>query len=513
MNIGNTYRRYFTASIILTCCITVISLQSCKKKRSDIANALYGKTQNKVFKKLDPQAFADVFKQVLSDEKSKLSYGNVLDSFYTDNDYDPVLVMHNLRNDNLKVLASDLNKAGEHGLDSGMFAAAQYNSLLAKFYDKKAIKTTDETYHDLAELELMTANSLIKYSNALRYGIVNPKQIFKHYDIETKGPDSNSYKQVFKINDMRAYLDSIQPRDPQYVALQKALINHTPIDGLSPEECKRVLMVNLERLRWQNKPKANKYVLVNIPDFHLDVMENGQSVLGMKVCVGKGRNMDYQKTLINYVDTDKTDHPTHETPMLNSLIYEAQVNPVWNIPESIANKEIIVQAKADPYYLSNNNIDVYKDGQKVDEDNIDWSTANASDYSFKQEPGEDNSLGKIKFLFKNKRSVYLHDTPVKNAFNNDMRAVSHGCVRVEKPLDLAQALFGDGAKYNLIEKDYQSDNSQPTDIALPAKVPVYIIYKTCWADNSGALQYRKDVYGLDIILYVNLLKNMKGGTD
>lgn len=156
-------------------------------------------------------------------------------------------------------------------------------------------------------------------------------------------------------------------------------------------------------------------MLVNIPDFRLDLTQNGQSVLGMKVCVGKGRNMNFRKTLLNYAYTDQVDHPTHETPMLNSMIYEAQVNPVWNIPQSIANKEIIVQAKADPYYLFNNNIDVYQNGKQVDAESIDWSAADAADYSFKQEPGGDNSPGKLKFLFKNKRSVYLHDTPVKSA--------------------------------------------------------------------------------------------------
>ncbi|HJP63157.1 MAG TPA: L,D-transpeptidase family protein, partial [Mucilaginibacter sp.] len=119
------------------------------------------------------------------------------------------------------------------------------------------------------------------------------------------------------------------------------------------------------------------------------------------------------------------------------------------------------------------------------------------------------SLGRLKFLFKNKRSVYLHDTPVKNAFEQPVRAVSHGCVRVEKPLELARALFGDGPRYELVQKDYAADKPEPTDIALPVGVPVYITYVTCWADRNGVIQYRRDVYGLDIVLYAAMEKQMK----
>jgi len=306
---------------------------------------------------------------------------------------------------------------------------------------------------------------------------------------------------------LKTYLDSIQLKDPQYIALQKAYTANTVIPGTSAEESKRIFLVSLERLRWRNKPTQSKYVIVNIPDFHLDVMDGGKSILGMEVCVGKGRNSDFNKSLVNYVDTDKVDKPVHETPLLNSMIYEAEVNPVWNIPESIANKEIIVQAAKDPYYLSSKNINVMKNGKKVDDvESIDWAHADKSEYSFQQQPGADNSLGKVKFLFKNKSSVYLHDTPAQLPFAQSMRAVSHGCVRLQKPQDFAHALFGDGSKYDLIAKDMSSDNPDPTEIALRPKMPVYITYVTCWADSTGTIQYRKDVYGQDIILYANLVK-------
>jgi murein L,D-transpeptidase YcbB/YkuD len=316
---------------------------------------------------------------------------------------------------------------------------------------------------------------------------------------------------VFEVKSLKTFLDSIQPKDPQYLTLQKALVSTVIVPGQTKEETQRTILVNLERLRWKNKPTEARYVLVNIPDYQLNLIENGKPTLSMKVCVGEGRNNDHSDNLIEYDESDKTDRPfQRETPQLNSLIYVAEVNPIWNIPQSIASKEIIVEAAKDPYYLSNKNINVYRNDKIVeDPETIKWSSLSAkekAEYSFKQQPGADNSLGKVKFLFNNKTNVYLHDTPAKDAFKKPMRAVSHGCVRLEKPLDFAHALFGDGEKYQTIAKFMGEDNPKPTSLYLNKKVPVYITYVTCWADENGTLQFRKDIYGLDIVLYAHLQK-------
>jgi len=503
----NLIKQNTRVTFLLLLCLGVFTVQSCKKKRSELANILYKKSQNKVFKKLDPEQFATIFQAVIDSEKSKLAYPKAVSDFYDAHNYEPVFLLADIKDKSLKSLLDYYDKANDQGLDSNMFQPQQVRELVTKFYTKKGIKTVDEAYHDMAELELLTANSLIKYSNAVQYGVVNPKAIYSRYFMATREPDSSNMYQALYTPSLKTYLDSIQLKDPQYIALQKAYTANTVIPGTSAEESKRIFLVSLERLRWRNKPTQSKYVIVNIPDFHLDVMDGGKSILGMEVCVGKGRNSDFQKSLVNYVDTDKVDKPVHETPLLNSMIYEAEVNPVWNIPESIANKEIIVQAAKDPYYLSSKNINVMKNGKKVDDvESIDWAHADKSEYSFQQQPGADNSLGKVKFLFKNKSSVYLHDTPAQLPFAQSMRAVSHGCVRLQKPQDFAHALFGDGAKYDLIAKDMSSDNPDPTEIALRPKMPVYITYVTCWADSTGTIQYRKDVYGQDIILYANLVK-------
>ncbi|MGZ3929356.1 MAG: L,D-transpeptidase scaffold domain-containing protein, partial [Mucilaginibacter sp.] len=471
---------------------------------------LYKKTHNTVFKDIDPDEFSAVFKKTLAREKLNIANPQLLSAHYNNEDYEPVFVIEHLWDGGLQAMVDKFRKANEHGIDPQLFQPDQISALMNKFYGKNAIKTTDEAYKDMAELEIMAANSLINYSSALQYGMVSPRKIYSRYFIKTLRPDSISINRVFNIDNMQAYLDSIQPKAPEYLALQKAYLEGFEAPKLSKEETRRILLVNMERLRWKNKPTENEYVFVNIPDFRLDVIDSGRSVLNMKVCVGEGRNKKYLNSLENYNDTCKIDNPfPHETPLLNSVIHSVQVNPIWNIPKSIATKEIIVEAAKDPYYLANKNINVYRNGKLIeDPETIDWSkvTKENSEYEFKQQPGADNSLGKIKFLFENRSSVYLHDTPAKDAFRYSMRAVSHGCVRLERPLDLAHTLFRDTVKYNLIARDMQEDDPTSEDIALRPRIPVYITYITCWSDQEGKLQFRRDVYGLDIVLYEHMKK-------
>lgn len=498
----------FALILILFCLATVF--QGCKKKRSEIASILFKRTHNTVFKDFDPDEFVAYFKMELVREQAEMSNPKWITAHYSQNDFEPDFVLYQLWDGGLDAMVNKFRRANEHGLDAKLFKPEQIAALMEKFRSQKAIKTPHDAYKFITQLEILSANSIMDYSGALQYGIISPKKIYSRYFIKTLRPDSISINRVFSVDNMAAYLDSIQPKDPQYRALQKAYLEGYEAPKISKEETRRILLVNMERLRWKNKPAENKYVYVNIPDFHLDVIDSGKSILNMRVCVGEGRNKKYLNSLENYNDTCRIDNPyAHETPLLSSVIHSVQVNPIWNIPKSIATKEIIVEAAKDPYYLSNKNINVYLNDKLIrDPETINWSkvTKENCDYEFKQQPGEDNSLGKIKFLFENKSNVYLHDTPAKDAFRYTMRAVSHGCVRLEKPLDLAHTLFTDTVKYNIISKDMQQDDSTSQDIALRPKIPVYITYVTCWSDQDNQLQFRRDVYGLDIVLYENLKK-------
>lgn len=502
-------RKAGTMITLTLVCVLIATLQSCKKSHSDLGNALYTETGNKIFKTMENDAFSKVLKKTLDDRQSGLANPRKITAFYEKNGYEPLIVLKNVQQKGLTVLLSYLDQSGAHGIDPEYFKVKKFKELIARLYNKQAVKTTAEAYQLIAELEILSANSLINYSNALQYGVVSPKRIYAAYFTDTKRPDSMSVNRVFAVQHMKAYLDSIQPKDAQYLALQKALKEGGKAPGITKEETQKILKVNLERLRWKNKPQGDKYVIVNIADYRLDVVKDGKSVLNMKVCVGEGRNKDFKDNIQEYDENDlKKDRPfSHETPQLNSMIHSVQVNPVWNIPQSIASNEISKLAAADRYYLSNHNIDVFENGKIIeDTETIDWSDGDAGKkYQFKQRPGEDNSLGKIKFLFNNQNAVYLHDTPAKAAFQQSMRAVSHGCVRLEKPLDFAHALFGDGAKYEQIKKQMEDTVAVATNISLPEKVPVYFTYFTSWVDQ-GTVQIRKDVYGLDIVLYSYLQK-------
>ncbi|RQO69873.1 L,D-transpeptidase [Pedobacter sp. KBW06] len=455
--------------------------------------------------RLKENLISAAFQKALVLNNEDTAQADWLGRYYKAHDYELILQDRYFQGKQMEVLMTYLDSAVLHGLNPEIFYSTEIRSLWRKMEEMRSEDTKD-AYRDKARLEVLLAASLIKYSRILQYGAVRPDSLYANYFIVTAQPDSSMAIKVLAVNDLKSYLDSIQPRSPQYLALQRALQMHAGTKAMSKVEADLVIKVNLERLRWKNKPLALKYVSVNIPDFSLEVMDQGKAILQMKVCVGEGRNKDYKNLLSQDPDTCLVkDQPiARETPQLSSMIYGVQVNPIWNIPASIARGEIARYVAADPDYLADNDIDVYRDGKLVSAEAIDWEQV--GHYAFKQRPGEQNSLGKIKFLFNNNSSVYLHDTPTKSAFKKSNRAISHGCVRVEKPLELALALYGKGKIYDQIKRAMENAYPRAKNISLPAKVPVYLNYLTAWTDVKGSLQLRRDVYGLDMVLY-SYMKN------
>jgi len=504
------FRKPFTTSVLMVMLIGLMVLQSCKKNHSKVGAHLVEATGNKVFGKIDMDEFGIRMKAAISARSKTLKNPKFTDALYAANNYEPILVEKFLPDSGLIRAANTIALAEDHGLSPEAFKLSKFKSVLQKTYDKAAVKDLDLAYQTIIDLELAASNSITTYSQAMEYGLVSPRRIYAQYYTKTKRPDSLSFKKPYQTADLAAFLDSIQPRSANYKMLQQALKQNTLSPGHSAEESKRIIQVNLERLRWQNNPTEEKYVWVNIPEYQLHVIEKGKAALTMKVCVGEGREQPAGQSLAEYDEDDlEKDRPfNRETPQLKSMIHSVQVNPVWNIPQSIATNEIATQAAKDRYYLSNNNIDVFYKGKLVeDPETIDWTAKDVGKtYAFKQRPGDDNSLGKIKFLFNNQSSVYLHDTPAKAAFNQTVRAVSHGCVRVEQPLELARALFGTGKKFDKISAGMASTDPKAENISLPKQIPVYLSYFTCWRDPNGVLKFAKDVYGLDAVLYTHLFK-------
>lgn len=249
------------------------------------------------------------------------------------------------------------------------------------------------------------------------------------------------------------------------------------------------IKINMERYRWLPQTIGPRYIQVNIPSFHLDVIQNGNTVLSMPVVVGK---------------------PYWNTPLFSANMTYIILNPYWNIPRSIALEETLPKIQADPEYLSKRNIRVlqgWTDGSiEIDPVAIDWSQVNNNNlkYRFRQNPGSSNPLGRIKFMLPNDYNVYLHDTSQKNLFKKQRRDFSHGCIRVENPLGLAEYVLSTEPGWTMekIESEIRKGKSQ--SIILPEPVPVYLVYFTAWVDDHGDIQFRDDVYGRDEALYQSL---------
>ncbi|RAJ21015.1 L,D-transpeptidase family protein [Pedobacter cryoconitis] len=432
------------------------------------------------------KALRAAFIDVLEARSADLPFSDLINRIYEKKGYQPMLVQKFFSDQQLQTLSDYLDNSIAHGLNPEQFFVTGLKYQLDEVIHQKSSDTV-RIQRSLAKLELAVVNSLIRYSMAMQYGVTDPAKVYKNYAMPTLIPDSNSVTSIFEVVNLKTYLDSIQPKEKTYLALQKVLKR---LDADTTDKGKdsvkiiirQKVVVNMERLRWKNKPAEQKFVAVNIADFSLDVMDKDKSILHMKVCVGE--------------PGDK------QTPQIGSMIHSVQINPVWNIPQSIARNEISRYASDDKYYLSNNNIKVFKKGKLIrDPESIDWSVIDVRDYSFQQQPGTKNSLGKIKFLFKNGSSIYLHDTPVRSVFKRGMRAISHGCVRVEKPLDLAFTLFGKGEKYDQLKKGMESGYPRAKFMGLPQQIPVRLFYYTAWLNDKGGVRFGKDIYDLDQLVY------------
>lgn len=237
------------------------------------------------------------------------------------------------------------------------------------------------------------------------------------------------------------------------------------------------MIVNLERLRWIPITMENNYLIVNIPEYKLHIIENKKLLWNANVVVGK---------------------EAKRTTIFRGNISRIILNPYWNVPNSIINEEILPKLKRNRNYLDANNMEVVSGEQVIDAAQIDWSKYPKNiPYMIRQKPGLDNSLGKMKFLFPNNYNIYLHDTPAKELFTQGRRDFSHGCIRVENPKKLALYLLRKNTSWNPEKVDQVLKTSKETGIAVKPNVPVYIVYFTAWVDSNNNLNFRNDIYNLD----------------
>ncbi len=238
----------------------------------------------------------------------------------------------------------------------------------------------------------------------------------------------------------------------------------------------QALSINLERWRWMPRNIGDRYIIVNIAGYFMQVYDADTVSFTKKVVVGK---------------------PYTSTPVFSDIISYIEFNPTWNVPYSIRSKEILPKLKNNPAYLDNQNMVLLSGGRRVDPYSVDWYSINASNfpYGVRQEPGRSNALGTMKFMFPNKYDVYLHDTPSKSKFNRYTRAFSHGCVRLHKPKELADYLLSDQYSAEKIQKILNRRKTKRVNLTTP--VPIFIMYWSVWVDEEGNPYFMQDVYKRD----------------
>jgi len=243
------------------------------------------------------------------------------------------------------------------------------------------------------------------------------------------------------------------------------------------------LRLNLDRLKWLNSRDSKRHIVINIPDFQLYFEDEGKMIQTMRVVTGK---------------------PNHPTPIFSDMVEYIVLNPYWNIPKSIIQKEMIPKLLRNPNAMARRGIEIHsgwgKSAKKISGRSVNWAKyrySNSVPFRFAQVPGHKNALGKVKFLFPNKFSVYMHDTPQKHLFRRDKRSFSHGCIRLHKPRELLKtfAIFNDNINFKKSQKRLKGKKKQY--LVLKEKVPIDVVYLTAWVDYDGNLQFRDDVYSYD----------------
>ena len=470
--------------------------------------------------------------------------------FYAARDNQPIWADGNPKT--ILSLITAIEQAPDHGM-----AVSRYN-----LPELEALWMAASTPEDLAALEAATAQSYVLFAKEISSGTLDPGSIDKEMNATRYVPETaDVLAGIASAPSMRAHYKTLQPSSAEYAQLldlkkelealissegwgplvstgrtlrpgnssdrvvalrvrlnlrgytledvtsrlyDDAVIDAVKLfqsdyglnaDGLvgpqtlssinaQPDGRLKQVIVNLERIRWMNHDLGSRHIYVNIPDFTASVMDYGVTTLNFRVVVGTGKN---------------------QTAEFSDVMTHMIANPTWNVPYSIASEEYLPKLRADPTVLARENIlmSVRGSGQLVDPNAIDFSYFDEDNFPFflQQQSGSGNALGRVKFMFPNRFNIYLHDTPSKSLFSRDARAFSHGCVRVQNPMQFAYTLL------SLQEADPEAafkralNSGEETQIDLVKPVPVHIVYRTVWIDEAGEVQFRHDVYSRDRIVF------------
>ncbi|GHA59216.1 L,D-transpeptidase family protein [Pontibacter akesuensis] len=314
---------------------------------------------------------------------------------------------------------------------------------------------------------------------------LNPSQTFAATDPKMKTYDAQLVAQVKKFQMLNGL------KEDGVVGGNTLKQLNVPV-----EDRIRQIMINMERWRWIPKrlvPKKldQKYIWVNIPEYKLYIYEDPNN--------DPEAERQYKKTMEMRVIVGKT---LNSTPIFSDKLEYVVMAPYWNVPNSIVAKEMKPKLVNNPGWLASQNMEVVtkdKTPQSVSPYSIDWANVSEDNFNYRirQKPGPKNSLGMIKFLFPNEYAVYLHDTPADALFSQTNRDFSHGCVRVQYPVKLADYLLEGMPEWNEQTIKQTMTSGEETWVTLPKQVQVYLVYFTSWVDDNGDIHFREDIYGHD----------------
>jgi murein L,D-transpeptidase YcbB/YkuD len=366
----------------------------------------------------------------------------------------------------------EIGKADDWGLDAAAFDLPPAG----------ALPTTPD---DQAIAEIKLDLAILKYARFARGGRFNPQEISELLD---QTPHVRDPKMVLSEVEAAAapdqYLQSLHPKHEQFVRLRQALLKaRAPEEGdakpaASDKDLKRII-INMERWRWMPEDLGSVYVWNNSPEFMLYVVKDGKTIYADKTLVGT----------IGYA-----------TPVFTADMATVVFNPDWIAPETVVTENLLPPLREGNYsILRVHKLSVSYNGGPVDSARVNWSRGNILSYTFLQKTGPQNVLGKAKFLFPNRHTVYMHDTlPVrKKYFKEPVRMIGHECIRMEKPQQFAVVLLAEGNGWPASKVKALWDSSAQSPVSLEHKIPVHLTYFTAVVDDAGKLSTFADVYGLD----------------
>jgi L,D-transpeptidase YcbB len=360
--------------------------------------------------------------------------------------------------------------------------------LAAAAFDLPPAGDLPATANAQAVAEIKLGLAILKYARFARGGRANPAQLSALLDQKPTLKDPKSVlTEIAASPTPDAYLRSLHPKHEQFERLRQALLKARGEDDTGAKKPRNEpgiqrLLINMERWRWMPEDLGSVYVQDNVPEFMLYVVKNGKTIHSDKIVVGK---------------------LAYATPIFSADMQTIVFNPEWTVPETIVLENLLPSLRSGGWFgggtsiLREHGLQVKYNGRTVDPASIDWKSVNMANIAFVQAPGPTNVLGKLKFLYPNKHTVYMHDTIKRDLFKLTVRAEGHNCIRMSKPDQLAEVLLAEDKGWQSTQVQDLVATGNNTGVSLDHPIPVHTTYFTAVVDDEGKVASFADIYGLD----------------